>query len=389
MSWFALKKAKTIVYIPNEEYGKFVNQYADMNRWDASDKISFYISGSKRNKEKKRITDFILDSMTNEWEHNKKGFREKYSFIYHADAIEKHLYELIWSFCEFNPHYQMMISSNGIVTLPRVVDINLSVTFGKDFYVGECYGMRKRIAASQYRIQTDSVRLISGDMMDFRIGFNNGAEYRFQTIYDGRKTSGSISTDVGDLSKWKTLLEKTEEERLECEKANAPSRIISTDEFQRTTLGFAQDACELYEEIPDIDQDYEHYAMTPNVFVDFSVYERRWIELHDRAKAKYDEILAFDLLWGKQPNRDFNATGLFGVMMNQTMNMCTSLHLYCSDMAQMMHHLFEKAQGGKYSMKQYQEELKQTELRRNIVDHEYPDVKKRLRDQTKRYNEQM
>lgn len=153
-----------------------------------------------------------------------------------------------------------MISSNGIVTLPRVVDINLSVTFGKDFYVGECYGMRKRIAASQYRIQTDSVRLIYGDMMDFRIGFNNGAEYRFQTIYDGRKTSGSISTDVGDLSKWKTLLEKTEEERLECEKANAPSRIISTDEFQRTTLGFAQDACELYEEIPDIDQDYEHYS---------------------------------------------------------------------------------------------------------------------------------
>ena len=32
--------------------------------------------------------------MTNEWERDKKGFREKYSFVYHADMIEKHLYEI-------------------------------------------------------------------------------------------------------------------------------------------------------------------------------------------------------------------------------------------------------------------------------------------------------
>ena len=63
MSWFSLKKAKTIVYLPNNEYGKFVNQYAEKNQWSVSDKVSFYITGSKRNKEKTRIYNFIIDSM--------------------------------------------------------------------------------------------------------------------------------------------------------------------------------------------------------------------------------------------------------------------------------------------------------------------------------------
>ena len=57
MSWFALKKAKTIVYIPNEEYGKFVNQYADMNRWDASDKISFCALPEKMDRKTREKTD--------------------------------------------------------------------------------------------------------------------------------------------------------------------------------------------------------------------------------------------------------------------------------------------------------------------------------------------
>ena len=389
MSWFALKKAKTIVYLPNAEYGKFVNQYAEMNRWSVSDKMDFYIAGSKRNKEKKRINDFIIDSMTNEWEHDKRGFREKYSFVYHADAIEKHLYELIWSFCEFNPHYQMMIISGGAAVRPANVDINLSVTFGKDFYVGEFYGRKNNTAKSQYRIKTETIRLIYGDMMDFRIGFSNGSEYHFQTLYDGRKTSGSISTDIGDLSKWKVLLEKAEEERLAQEKANAPSRIITTDEFQRTTLAFAQDACEdYYEEMLEIEQDYEHYAMTPNVFVDFSVYEQKWSDLASRTKKRYDEVSEYSLLWGKQPNRDFTATGLYGVMMNQTWSFLHSIYLYANAMAQMMHHLYEKAHGGKYSMKDYQKELQDTE-RRRPSDYAYNDVKKRYQDQTKRYQEQM
>ena len=88
-------------------------------------------------------------------------------------------------------------------------------------------------------------------------------------------------------------LEKAEAERLALEKANAPSRLIATDEFQKTTLAFARAACEdYYEEMLDIEKDYEHYAMTPNVFVDFSVYEQKWSELAIRTKARYDEVSA-------------------------------------------------------------------------------------------------
>ena len=388
MSWFALKKAKTIVYLSNIDYSKFVNQYADLNKWDTGDLISFHIAGSKRNKEKKRIDDFIIESMTNEWEHAKSSFREKYSFVYHADAIEKHLYELIWSFCEFNPRYQMLINNGGAVYRPANVDFNLSVTFGKDFYVGECYGWKKRsMAESRYRIKTETITLIYGDMMDFRIGFNNGAEYRFQTAYDGRKTTSSISTDIGDLARWKALLAKAEEERLAQEKANAPSRIISTDEFQRTTISFAKDACEdFYEEMLEIEKDYEHYAMTPNAFVDFSVYEQKWTKLAARTNVRYGEVTDYMHLWDKQPNRDFSATRLYGVMMDQTWSFYHSILLYANDMAQMMNHLHEKAHGGKYSMKEYQKELKSTELRRSIAAHEYPDIKKRYQDQTKSYH---
>lgn len=381
MSWFALKKAKTIVYLPNNEYGKFVNQYAEMNRWSVVDKMDFYIAGSKRNKEKRRITDFIIDSMTNEWALDKISFREKYSFVYHADAIEKQLYELLWSYCELNPHFQLMVVRGGTAVRPEYVDINLSVTFGKDFYVGKFYSKRRsNMAESLYRIKTDTIALIYGDMMDFWIGFENGSEYHFQTLFDGKKTSGSISTDIGDLPKWRILLRKAEEERLVREKANAPVRIITTDEFQKATLSFAKDACEdLYEEMLDIEQDYEHYAMTLNVFVDFSVYEQKWSDLSKRTKAKYDEINDFDILWSKQPNRDFSATGLYGVMMNETRSLYYSLYLYCNDMAQMMHHLYEKAHGGKFSMKDYQKELHVTELRRPS-DFEYNDVKKRYQD---------
>ena len=96
----------------------------------------------------------------------------------------------------------------------------------------------------------------------------------------------------------------------------------------------------------------------------------------------------YSLLWGKQPNRDFTATGLYGVMMNQTWSFLHSIYLYANAMAQMMHHLYEKAHGGKYSMKDYQKELQDTE-RRRPSDYAYNDVKKRYQDQTKRYQEQM
>lgn len=390
MSWLALKKTKTIVYLSNSEYAKFVKQYADLNRWDADDLISFYIVGSKRNKEKKRINDFIIKSMTNEWKQAKSSFREKYSFAYHANAIEKHLYELIWYFCEFNPHFQMLINNGGAAYRPANVDINLSVTFGKDFYVGECYGLRKKsITERKYRIRTETITLIYGDMMDFHIGFSNGTEYRFHTVYDGRKTSGSISAGIGDLEKWKVLLAKAEKERLAQEKANAPSRIISTDEFQRKTLAFAKDACEnYYEGMLEIEKDYEYYAMTPNIFVDFSVYEKKWSDLASRTKVRYDEVSDYMRLWDKQPNRDFAKTGLYGVMMSQTWSFYHSIFLYADDMAQMMHHLYEKAHGGKYSMKDYQKELQDTE-RRRPSDYAYNDVKKRYQDQSKCYQEQM
>ena len=390
MSWFALKKAKTMVYLPSNDYSKFVKQYADLNRWNADDLISFHIAGSKRNKEKNRINDFIIQSMTNEWECDKSGFREKYSFVYHADAIEKHLYELIWSFCEFNQRYQMLINNGGAAYRPANVDINLSVTFGKDFYVGECYGLMKRnIAESQYRIKTETITLIYGDMMDFRIGFSNGFEYRFQTIYDGRKTSGSISTDIGDLAQWKVLLAKAEEERLAQEKANAPSRIIFTDEFQRTTISFAKDACEdYYEEMLEIEQDYEHYAMTQNVCIEYSVFEEKWSELAARANAKYDEVSEYMNLWRKQPNKDIPATSLYGVMMSQTWSFYHSIYLYANDMAKMMHHLYEKSHGGKYNRKEYQKELQGTAQRRHIAECKYPDVKQRYQEQNKHYQEQ-
>lgn len=276
----------------------------------------------------------------------------------------------------------MLVIRAGRTIRPAHVDINLSVTYGKDFYVGECHGLRRKIIAeSQYGIKTDTITLLYGDMMDFRIGFENGVEYRFQTLFDGRKTSGSISIDIGDLPKWNILLQNAEQERLAQEKANAPERIISTEEFQKTSLVFAQDACEkFYEEMLDIERDYERNAMTPNIFVDFSVYEQRWIDLHKRSKAKYDELADFDALWHKQPNRDFSATGLYGVMLNQTRSLYLQIYVYCDEMAQMMHHLYEKAQGRKYIIKDYQKELQRTEQRRSIIAYECPDVKKRYQD---------
>ena len=203
MSWFALKKAKTIVYLPDNEYKKFLNEYAEKNQWSVSDKIASSLSGTARNKEKKRfLYNYIIDSMTKEWKHDRKSFQEKYSFVYRADNIKKHLYELIWSFCEFNPRYQMLKNMSGTAIRPTYVDADLSVTYGKDFFICESHAPRRKdLPESQYRIQTDTIVSLYGNMMDFRIAFENGIEYRFQTFFDGRKTFGSISVDIGDLSK--------------------------------------------------------------------------------------------------------------------------------------------------------------------------------------------
>lgn len=390
MSWFYIKKAGRFVFLSSKEYNALVRHYQDTMNWSYEQRLSALIYGTKENKEKnQRIHASIIKSIEDEWERNEEAFKGKYSFVYKGEDIEENLYELLWAFCEINPDYRMMLSNGNTVYPPSYVDVNLSVTFKKDFYICESRRLRRNRIENQYRIKVDNIVLIYGDMMDFRICLENGTEYRFQTLLDGRNRSGSISVDVGDLSKWEILLQQVEEECLEQEKANAPERIVTTDEFQKTALTFAHDACKNgYDVMLEIEQEYKDDAMVPNMFVDFSVYEQTWLELANWAKKKHDEIGEYSLLWDKQPDRDFSATGLYGVMLNQTWHFYSSISLYAKDMAQMMHHLYEKAHGGKYTMKDYQKELKDTERRRWIVEQEYLDIKKRYRDQMKCYQEQ-
>ncbi|QUC66120.1 hypothetical protein [Aristaeella hokkaidonensis] len=366
MSWFALKHAKTIVYIPTDEYNHYVKQFMEKQHWTTDDKISSYIVGTRQNKEKNKNDEQIIYDLEKAWRQDRVQFQKDYSFDYRESDIKNHIYELIKSFCEINPPFRVMVSSNKGLIEPLFDAYDL--INGNRFFIRERYEYEgKKPTDRYYEINVDDIQSIKGCLTSFSIEFKSGKTYVLKTNYDGKCVQASITIKTTTVQKHEG---KKPNLSVHCEPIQPlvqnAEKTLNKESYGsvQSVEGIKNKFDNLIKRMHEIETDYEKYAEVENPFVDFGNYGDKWAALAKEARSQLIAIKMY-INSDNQQSKSNEPLGFESVYkLRDIRNALVLFTDYTDSMRMLMLHLDQKAHGKTYSIDDYLKELESTIAKR-------------------------